>query len=253
METKDWIKPHTIFEGIVGSTAYGLALEDSDVDTRGVCIPPRSFICGLDRFDQYEPSDTDTVIYNLCKFASLALNGNPNILELLWLPKEFKVVTTWYWDELLKYRDGFLSKRLIQAYHGYIKGQMTRMDNAKDKLPREGRNPKRADLEAKFGYDTKHASHVLRLCIQGTQLTLHQSMNVGLQHEDKLLCLDVKLGKYSYDQFKQLADEKIVKFREAEAVTKLLDTPDYNTINRCVTDLVFNHLCMVRSCNYDPK
>ena len=30
METKDWVKSHTIFEGIVGSTAYGLALEDRD-------------------------------------------------------------------------------------------------------------------------------------------------------------------------------------------------------------------------------
>jgi predicted nucleotidyltransferase len=69
------------------------------------------------------------------------------------------------------------------------------------------RNPKRAELEARSGYDTKHGSHLIRLMIQGKEI-----LESGTLHTDRRevgdvdLLLDIKNGVYSYDDLIKISD-----------------------------------------------
>jgi predicted nucleotidyltransferase len=84
----DWIERNTILKVIWGSQAFGTAGPGSDVDVRGVCIPPARFLVGLSRFEQDEERAAETVIYSLAQFVELALANNPNMLDILWADDE---------------------------------------------------------------------------------------------------------------------------------------------------------------------
>jgi predicted nucleotidyltransferase len=80
-----------LLQGIVGSTAYGLAGPHSDVDRLGVYAAPTKAFHGLrlpiDRAASvvvHEPEDL--TLHEARKFALLALSANPTVTELLWLP-----------------------------------------------------------------------------------------------------------------------------------------------------------------------
>jgi len=59
------------------------------------------------------------------------------------------------------------------------------------------RNKDRASLEAKFGYDTKHAMHLVRLISEGNELLT--TGNITFPRPDAEELLDIRNGKYSYD------------------------------------------------------
>ena len=79
---------HIIFECISGSKAYGLDTPTSDTDIRGVFILPKEQYYSLDYIGQVNNESNDIVYYELRKFLELCSKNNPNILELLNVPKE---------------------------------------------------------------------------------------------------------------------------------------------------------------------
>jgi predicted nucleotidyltransferase len=111
-----------------GSRAHGLAQEDSDEDSRGVCIPPKAFLLGLQSFEQYESQGGDHVIYALAKFARLALGGNPNIIETLFTEAEDVLHVNSFGQELIDSRHIFLSRRVGERFSGYAIDQLKRME-----------------------------------------------------------------------------------------------------------------------------
>ncbi len=94
MVDKDWtidaLKSQNliVLECISGSHAYGLATETSDVDIKGVFLPPKAYFYGLDHIEQVSDARNDTVYYELGRFIALLLKNNPNILELLATPAD---------------------------------------------------------------------------------------------------------------------------------------------------------------------
>src|SRR3990172_235143 len=110
---KETIDSITILKCIVGSTAYGFATVGSDIDTRGIAIPPKECILGFNRrFEQYEDRETDTVIYNIQKFFQLARDANPSILEILFVDDPGLVITETREAKLIKeHRNEFLSMK----------------------------------------------------------------------------------------------------------------------------------------------
>src|SRR3954463_14276188 len=104
---KDMAEKNTILRVLVGSQVYGLMRTDghSDRDEKGVCIEPMEAALTLTgEFEQYEyrsakertgdshaksePGDLDLTIYSLRKFLSLAVKGNPSIIEMLFVKGE---------------------------------------------------------------------------------------------------------------------------------------------------------------------
>lgn len=161
MSSKEDVLDRLILAGIVGSTAYGLAGPDSDVDRLGMYAAPTVLFHGLHPPVGKEASvvvtdPSDATYHEAGKFAHLCLGGNPTVMELLWLP-EYEVITAPGRD-LIKIRTSFLSAKNVKAsYLGYAIAQFTRLERRED---------------GSFSSDTrkrtaKHARHLMRLCHQG--------------------------------------------------------------------------------------
>jgi predicted nucleotidyltransferase len=93
------------------------------------------------------------------------------------------------------------------------------------------RNPARAELEAKFGYDTKHIGHVFRLLKQGQEILLDKTLTVKLKPEDKEEILAIKAGKFTYDEIIDLASMRMAFFEELYERSTLPHSPDFNKAN----------------------
>ena len=118
---------HVIFEGVIGSQLYGTATKDSDLDIRAVCNTPLKVI--IDPFECFEQKDSgfdedDKVIYDIGKFFKLCTDSNPNILELLFIPKSKTIFKNKEWDLILENRSLFLSKKAKYTFLGYSWAQL---------------------------------------------------------------------------------------------------------------------------------
>lgn len=309
------IEEHIIFKGISGSHAYGMATPESDVDYRGIAIPPREYFLGpFKQFEQYEskpdpndPSKEDSVMFDIRKFFSLAANSNPNILELLWLPEDCIVTMTPWMERIMAHRDKFLSVRVGYTYSGYAMAQLKRIkthrawllnpvkrkpERADWNLPdnqdiaafkkkvaevndagldamqifgdtikaeaayknahndwesyqnwQKSRNPKRAALEAQFGYDSKHAAHLVRLMRQGYEMLTTGQVNVRRPDAEELLAIRNN-GIWSYDELIEWAENMDAK---VQAIAKngsspLPKGPDRNFLEKICIEVVQDFL-----------
>ncbi len=84
---EDRLFQYVIFRCVVGSQAYGLSHDESDVDRRGIYLPPAELHWSLYGVpEQLERLATEEVYWELQKFLVLALKANPNVLECLYTP-----------------------------------------------------------------------------------------------------------------------------------------------------------------------
>jgi uncharacterized protein len=158
--------PNVLLAGVNGSTAYGLATEDSDVDRIGCYAAPTSQFHGLHlpigKAATWVSTKPDAVYHEAGKLASLLLKGNPTVTEICWL-NAYEVMTP-EGEALIAIRTSFLSARAVRdAYLGYATQQFGRIRNRGD---------------GSFSADTrkrtaKHARHLWRLIHQGGEL--HQT------------------------------------------------------------------------------
>ena len=134
-----------MFLTLAGSHLYGTSTPESDIDLRGVCYMPEDSLIGLQPFDQYSPDAEDTVIYGLNKFTRLAMDCNPNIIEILFAPWDNPAICrecTDDWHKLLDIRSAFVSKKALHTFTGYAFAQLKRINlhhrwltNPPDKAP----------------------------------------------------------------------------------------------------------------------
>ncbi|MFF1438848.1 DNA polymerase beta superfamily protein [Streptomyces sp. NPDC058295] len=151
-----------LLSGIVGSTAYGLAHEGSDVDRLGMFAAPTEDLHGLrGPKESHVSTAPDRTLHEAAKWCRLALGGNPTVMELVWLPDGLYEVRTPLGDELIGLRATLLSAgRVRDAYLGYATQQFRKLQNRSQ-----------GPLAAETGKRTaKHARHLKRLCTQGYEL-----------------------------------------------------------------------------------
>lgn len=182
-----------LLAGIVGSTAYGLAGPDSDIDRLGVYAAPTTAFHGLHppvgkaaTVVQKEPGDA--TYHEAGKLALLCLGGNPTVTELMWL--EDYEVKTWLGEELIAIRSAFLSaKRVRDAYFGYATAQFNRLHETGQFQSKQRSRP------------AKHARHMLRLLDQGYQLYTTGHLTMKLEDpqwyidQGNLIAADPELAK----------------------------------------------------------
>ena len=277
----DWVERNTILKVIWGSQAFGTAGPASDVDVRGVCIPPARYLIGLRTFDQYEDRQTEVVIYSLAKFVELALANNPNMLDILWVEEEHLLLCDDYGRMLRDMRKQFLSRKVARTYAGYAEDQLKRIEthyrwlqDPPERQPtppefgavanpkggfrfpdtnrerayhnalkhwqnyvhwRANRNPDRAGREQHFGYDTKHAAHLLRLYRMGIEILREEVVRV--RRPDAAWLREVLDGRYSYPELMELVHQLRSDLIAAEAASTLPDAPDAEEIEALVVAL----------------
>lgn len=238
-----WLETNTIILAYAGSTAYGTTTEDSDTDFRGVCIPPEQYYYGLENFESYhspEGADTDTVVYSLQKFAQLAIQNNPNVLEILFTNHEHFEILHPYGEALIKIRHQFLSKQFFQRTNGYARGQFHEMVQNGGK-PNHGQgNPKRMAMRELHGYDVKAGSHLIRLVSEGIEVL--ETGNLTVYRPERELLTDIKLGKYTFDQVMEMYKELDTKLLLAYEKSELPEKPDYHKINNFIIELTKDFL-----------
>jgi predicted nucleotidyltransferase len=99
------------------------------------------------------------------------------------------------------------------------------------------RNEKRGDLEEKYGYDTKHASHLVRL-MEGAKDLLKTGKYTPELSEDRLkLVNDTRDGKYTYDEVVEYAERLDAELDEMYKTSELKNKPDHKGVNKLVLEL----------------
>ena len=113
---------------IAGSRMYGTNIASSDVDKRGVCVPPKIVVNGFARnFEQQQFPNEDTTVFSLKKFMRLAADANPNIIELLYAPEDCIKEIHPTWERLREKRDLFLTAKAYHTFTGYAHSQLKRI------------------------------------------------------------------------------------------------------------------------------
>jgi predicted nucleotidyltransferase len=337
-----------ILEVKAGSHAYGTSTRESDNDFRGIAIAPLPYYMGCsNRFEQLEIKEPDRVIYDLIKYCRLALDANPNILEILYTDEEDTITITEAGRLLRKNRDIFLSKKVCFSYMGYAFSQVKRMrshrgwlmnpketqplrsdfglpnyniltkdqqesflwvvarvlkdtldeaklpDDVRDTLQnanlhgclqsripteilpalqdlthasnefivamqreraysaamaeynsyqiwKKTRNPKRAELEKKFNFDTKNALHIVRLIRTGEELLTGQGLIVKRPDAEELLA--IRNGAWTFEQVEEYAATMEVKFKKLMKTSTLPEKPDVKKANALCQEILCNAL-----------
>ncbi len=121
-----------LFEAISGSQAYGTNLPTSDEDIRGVFIQPRDAFFSLTHQEQVNDKMNDIVFYELRRFVELLVTCNPNMLELLAMPKECILYKHPLFD-LFK-PEYFISKLCKQTFAGYAMTQIRKARGLNKKI-----------------------------------------------------------------------------------------------------------------------
>lgn len=139
------IKHKIIFESIVGSQSYNLATENSDTDIKGVFIMSNDDILSNRYVDQINVT-ADKTYYELRRFLELVSVGNPNVLELLYLPKRCVLKKTEEWDYIQQQREMFLTKKCYDTFSGYAKTQLQKSKGLNKKFNWEKNKTERKSI-----------------------------------------------------------------------------------------------------------
>jgi predicted nucleotidyltransferase len=205
---------HVIYRCVVGSRAYGLDHEGSDVDRRGIYLPPADLQWSLFGVpDQLENDETQECYWEMQKFITLALKANPNILECLYTPLTEEVSPLV--QELLDQRQMFLSKLVYQTYNGYVMSQFKKMTH---------------HLQNYGTIKWKHAMHLIRLLLSGITALQEGYVPVRVEeHRDDLLA--IRRGEKTWEEVNEwrIALHKI--FDAAYQTSVLPDRPNYEQAN----------------------
>ncbi|HLA43575.1 MAG TPA: nucleotidyltransferase domain-containing protein [Aggregatilineales bacterium] len=201
---------YVIYRCIIGSRAYGLDDENSDIDIRGIYIPPADLhwsIYGVP--EQLENQETEEQYWEVQKFLILALKANPNILECLYTPLIRD--TSPLAEELLAIREVFLSKLVYQTYNGYVLSQFRKL---------------KKDIENYGEIRWKHAMHLIRLLLSGKIALKEHYIPVRVDdYRDALLT--IKRGEMPWEEVDAWRLQLHREFDVAFASTTLSERPDY--------------------------
>lgn len=342
-----WLPIRTAFLTVHGSTAYGTNGPSSDVDVKGVFIAPKNYVLGFETVTCIDKGfgDLDCAMYELREYAKLALQNNPNILELLFVDESSIIYDTPAWSELRDIRHSFLSQNVKHRYCGYAISQLKRIEShrrwllnpptkkpersdyglpetslvpkeqrealeammlkvveawkldlapldeasriefmnkeaealadmklAKDDLYvaagnklgldtsamehlkserayrqaltewnqyltwKKERNAVRSELEAKYGFDTKHGMHLVRLLRQARELLTTGELLVRRPDAEELKAIRYN-GIWSFERLHEWAKQQDVELEALMATSVLPKRPDYHKVQQVVMNL----------------
>jgi predicted nucleotidyltransferase len=203
-----------IYRCVIGSQAYGLAGDESDIDRRGIYLPRAELHWSLYGVpDQLENHDRQEAYWEIQKFLIMALKANPNVLECLYTPMVEKA--TPLADELLGMRSIFLSRIVYQTYNGYVMSQFKKMQT---------------DLRNQRQVKWKHVMHLIRLLLAGISILRDGLVPVRIEeHRNDLLA--IRRGNMLWEEVEHWRKRLHHEFNIASEKTHLPERPDYEQAN----------------------
>lgn len=99
------------------------------------------------------------------------------------------------------------------------------------------RNEARSELERKYGYDTKHGMHLVRLLRMGEEILLGKGVVVRRPDAEELLA--IRNGAWTYEQLLEYAESKLLALDELYRTSKAVPgAPDRNRLDMICQELV---------------
>lgn len=208
-------------EVYIGSTAYAMDSDSSDLDVLGFWIPPldaifphlAGHIPGYDnvfsnknlKFSTYQshrmidPSAKggrgqryDYTIHSIVKFFNLLLGANPTLIESLFSPERCVLHLTPVGNMVRENRKMFLCRELAKNSASYARGQLHKMRNKETTT-----ESNRFEMVQEHGYDLKFACHNVRLIDQAYQIVTEGDIDIESNCE-KLK--EIRRGEWSMEQ-----------------------------------------------------
>ena len=262
-----WLPGNVQYETIMGSVAYGVSSDTSDVDVYGWAIPPkedifphlRGEIPGFGRqakrFDQFQEHHIrdpdalaghgrtyDLTIFGIVKFFTLAAENNPNVIDSLFTPATCVLHSTRVGNLVRENRRLFLHRGAWPKFKGYAYSQL-------HKLAIKEPKGKRADLVAEHGYDTKFAYHVVRLLGEVEQILVEG--DIDLQRDSERLKA-IRRGEWTEARLRQWAADKERDLERAYAASTLPPTPDDDKLKTLLLSCLEQHYGTLEGCVVEP-
>lgn len=224
----NWIVDNMILFVRSGSHAYGTNTESSDRNYKGIFIPPLNYHLGIHDFTSVTMStsnndkknssdDIDVTIYSLKEFFRLAMKGNPNILEMLFVEQEDILYASKEGVQLGLNREEFLSTENIKrSFGGFAKSANKYMDKpfgldkgiARTKTQHSMRVYKMAiDAFTTGSFNTKSSTPGYLKAIKNEDMTL-ENMRRKLEGKE--------------NRFKEMSENSILKSNLDERMLEVL-------------------------------
>lgn len=259
IDPPEWFGERIHYETLMGSIAYGVSSDTSDVDVYGFCIPPKEVlfphvagqISGFGKqvqpFDQYQKHgiqipDHDKIydinIFNIVKYFRLCYECNPNMIDSLYTPDSVVVRQTKIAENIRAKRDKFLSKLAFEKFGGYATSQLTKVKNRKPV-------GSRSVLVEKFGYDVKYAYHLIRLLDEGKQIL--DSGTIDLQKDVERLKA-IRNGEWKLEDVLECAEEDMAQLEQLKDSSKLPEAPDMAFLKQLLLDSLEEEYGSLKDC-----
>lgn len=100
---------------------------------------------------------------------------------------------------------------------------------------KKNRNPARAQLEEKYGYDCKHAMHLIRLLRMGHEIL--KEGKVQVLRPDRETLLNIRHGKWDYDRLVETAEAMEENLEILHDNSSLPYSPDDKAINKLLIEI----------------
>lgn len=261
-----WLIDGTQYLVMMGSIAYGVSTDHSDVDVYGFTIPHKNvvfphlagYIDGFDmapeRFGTWEQhhindassgKEYDFAIHSIVKFFKLTMDNNPNMVDAIFVPRRCVLHSTQIGEHMRENRKLFLHKGGWHKFKGYSYKQLCKM-RSKEPVP----GSKRYDDIMKNGYDTKFAYHVVRLLNE-----IEQIMTVGdldlEQNREQLK--SIRRGEWYMDQVIQYAGDKEKDLESLYLTSELRYGPDREAVKQILVDCLEMHFGDISSVVYQES
>ncbi|MFA5395943.1 MAG: nucleotidyltransferase domain-containing protein [Methanogenium sp.] len=226
-----------LFNCVVGSTAYNLRTPTSDMDYRRVVTPTdMTYFFGLDKFEVgnvVTTKEKDNTDYSVSMFVNLARKCNTVMLEMLFAPRCCMLeVHPLFKRYFVDNREHFLSKNLYHVVKGYAHAEYRRaLGETTGTL-----GTRRKEEVKELGYSPKNASHCVRLLWAAASALREDGFTVAWNGPEKEFLMDLKLGKFTPKEFKEMFNTGMAFLEAAKIKSNLPETVSREYFNTLVTN-----------------
>lgn len=252
-----FLPEHVHYETVMGSIAYGVASESSDMDIYGFCIPPkeslfphlRGEIPGFGtpgpRFEQYQQHhiqdnnhEYDIVIYSIVKYFQLCMQNNPNMIDSLFTPLRCVRHCTPVGHQVRDHRKLFLHKGCWHTFRGYAWAQLHKMES-------QHRIGTRKDSIERYGYDVKFAYHVVRLIGEVEQILATGDLDL---ERDREVLKAIRRGEWSLEKIETWFSQRESSLQSLYEKSSLPPSPPEEKIKGLLLSCLEEHYGSLSEC-----
>ncbi|RYF10647.1 MAG: nucleotidyltransferase [Oxalobacteraceae bacterium] len=249
-----FLSANCMYLTIMGSVAYGVSSDTSDMDLYGFALAPKELtfphlageIPGFgrqhQRFEQWQEhhikspdsdQEYDFSVYSIVKYFDLCMSNNPNMIDSLFTARRHVIHSTHVAEMVRERRREFLHKGSWHKFKGYAYAQMGKIRSKTVKS-----SPKRAESIAKFGYDVKFAYHVVRLLSEVEQILIEGDLDLERNREQ---LKSIRRGEWSLEQIEDYFTTKEQSLEQVYAESKLPHSPDEERIKELLLNCLEAH------------